>query len=41
MAMEISKAMAKIQVAKNIILFHATPFLKNVESSLTNGEEQK
>ncbi len=41
MAMEINKAMVKIQVAKNIILLPITPFSKNVKSSSTNGEEEK
>ncbi len=33
--------MAKIQVAKNIILFLATSSLKNVTTSLANEEEEK
>jgi hypothetical protein len=41
MAIEISNAMAEIQVIKNIVLLLVTLFLKNVTTSLTNEEEEK
>ncbi len=41
MVRKISNVMAKIQVAKNIILFLATSSLKNLTTSLANEEEEK
>jgi hypothetical protein len=41
MVTKINNAMAEIQATKNVILFLATPFLKNVATSLANEEEEK
>jgi hypothetical protein len=39
MATKISNAMPKIQVAKNIVFFPTTPFLKDVTSSSNEKEK--